>query len=140
MKLDYVMSEEMAINELREFKSQYDSLPTENTDYELNEAFKHVIYAIRTGKLNLSGDNPILELFKPLKGEDDEIVLSEIKFKTRITTLEMEKLSKGINVKTELFKLANLMNINLAGINRGYYDKMSKTDTSVVTELGTLFF
>lgn len=139
MKKNYVITEELALIDLRELIESNDSLPTERTDEEIKENYKHVVYAICTGNLNLTEEKPIFKLFNPIKNDEGEIEYENLKIKTRIPTLEMEKLTKGINMKTELLKMNNQLLSYIGGVPKAILDKMSKTDTMVLTELMSIF-
>ena len=139
MKKDYVITEELVLVDLRNLIESYDSLPTERTDEEIKEAYPHVIYAMRMGNLNLSEDKPKFELFHPIKNEDGDVEYSELKIKNRIPTSDMEKLTKGINMKTELLKMNNQLLSYIGGVPKAILDKMHKTDVMVITELMSIF-
>ena len=139
MKKDYVITEELALVDLRGLIESNDSLPTERTDEEIKENYKHVIYAMRMGNLNLSEDKPKFELFHPIKNEDGDVEYSELKIKNRIPTSDMEKLTKGINMKTELLKMNNQLLSYIGGVPKAILDKMHKTDVMVLTELMSIF-
>ena len=139
MKKDYVITEELALVDLRGLIESNDSLPTERTDEEIKENYKHVIYAMRMGNLNWSEDKPKFELFHPIKNEDGDVEYSELKIKNRIPTSDMEKLTKGINMKTELLKMNNQLLSYIGGVPKAILDKMHKTDVMVLTELMSIF-
>ena len=139
MKKDYVITEELVLVDLRNLIESYVSLPTERTDEEIKEAYPHVIYAMRMGNLDLTQEKPIFKLFHTIKNDDDEIAYEELKIKTRIPTLEMEKLTKGINMKTELLKMNNQLLSYIGGVPKAILDKMHKTDVMVLTELMSIF-
>ena len=91
------------------------------------------------GNLNLSEDKPKFELFNPIKNEDGDVEYSELKIKNRIPTSDMEKLTKGINMKTELLKMNNQLLSYIGGVPKAILDKMHKTDVLVLTELMSIF-
>ena len=139
MKKDYVITEELVLVDLRNLIESYDSLPTERTDEEIKKDYPHIIYAMRMGNLNLSEDKPKFELFNPIKNVDGNVEYSELKIKNRITTSDMEKLTKGINMKTELLKMNNQLLSYIGGVPKAILDKMHKIDVMVLTELMSIF-
>ena len=139
MKKNYVITEELALVDLRELIESNDSLPTERTDEEIKENYKHVVYAICMGNLDLTQEKPKFELFHPIKNEDGDVEYSELKIKNRIPTSDMEKLTKGINMKTELLKMNNQLLSYIGGVPKAILDKMHKTDVMVLTELMSIF-
>ena len=139
MKKNYVITEELALVDLRELIESNDSLPTERTDEEIKENYKHVVYAICMGNLDLTQEKPIFKLFHTIKNDDDEIAYEELKIKTRIPTSDMEKITKGINMKTELLKMNNQLLSYIGGVPKAILDKMHKTDTMILTELMSIF-
>ena len=139
MKKDYVITEELVLVDLRNLIESYDSLPTERTDEEIKEDYPHIIYAMRMGNLNLSEDKPKFELFNPISDDEGNVAYDVLKIKTRIPTSDMEKITKGINMKTELLKMNNQLLSYIGGVPKAILDKMSKTDTSVLTELMAIF-
>ena len=139
MKKDYVITEELALVDLRGLIESNDSLPTERTDEEIKENYKHVVYAICMGNLILGNDNPEFTLFNPISDDEGNVAYDVLKIKTRIPTSDMEKITKGINMKTELLKMNNQLLSYIGGVPKAILDKMSKTDTSVLTELMAIF-
>ena len=139
MKKNFLVSEEIALNEVRTLVELNDSLPTERTDDEIKQQYKHIIYAVCTGNLILGKDKPEFTLFNPISDDEGNVAYDVLKIKTRIPTSDMEKITKGINMKTELLKMNNQLLSYIGGVPKAILDKMSKTDTSVLTELMAIF-
>ncbi len=132
------ISEDVALKELTAFLSLHSLTPVKEA--EVKEDHPLLLQAIQSGNLILEGDEPIYKLTQSLKGEEsEEVLLDQVKFKTRIKPSQLANLSRGLNLSKDSFQYALACTAFIISQPKGYLDKFNKLDYTVIQQLSANF-
>lgn len=137
---DYVIAEDVAIEEVKAFIQYHTDKPT--TSEKVEEKYASLLSSFMRGLLDFSKpDAPVFKLREPIKSESGEIAVESITFKTRMLSSDYQNLSRGINLEKDQFKLGNVITAHLAQLGTtAMLDKFpNKHDFKTVQEITALF-
>lgn len=137
-KIDYVVSEEVAIDQVNELLEYYDIDPSglSGGDEEVSDAFEkaldHVCRAFRTGALSIEQDKDgFPRVIQTLSDGSTSLNYGEVSAKAKIV---MEKFSSTAGYSRIYAFMGSLTGVGKAGI-----EKLGPRDLAVVEVLGTVF-
>lgn len=138
MKLDYKVAEDVAIAEIKEFVEYFKGVEQDETEIKTN--FLYTIRALRLGLLTFDEKKtPTLILEDAIKTETGVIAVSEITFKTRLTTSEYQRILNSTDGKKNDIGLYFRTRAFLIGQPVAMLDKFSRFDEKAIVEISTLF-
>jgi hypothetical protein len=137
MKFEFVIAEELAVKEVKELVENYTY--REQTEAEILEGYPHVVLAVRKGGLVLTDNQPALTLTEPIKKESGEVVVDVIKFRTRVTLSDKQKLSAGLDLAKDKFAFTVRVIGFIVSQPTAIIDKLHPFDNKVIEQLSTLF-
>jgi len=138
MKLDYKVAEEVAINEVKEFVEYFKGVEQDET--EIKNSFPYTIRAMRLGLLILDEKlTPKLILEEVIKTETGAVAVSEITFKTRLTTSEYQRILNSTDGKKNDVGTYFRTRAFLIGQPVAMLDKFGRFDEKAIVEISTLF-
>tara|TARA_R110000868_G_scaffold334900_3_gene595571 strand:+ start:10 stop:426 length:417 start_codon:yes stop_codon:yes gene_type:complete len=133
-----VVSKEVALEDLEKFVNKFVKKPVPVN--ELEETYPDVLDAIMEGHLSFDENNiPELKLKFPIKGEDDNIALSKISFRTRIKPTQLADIAKGLHPQKEIFTLQLKMTSYIIDQPVAMLDKFDRYDYDVISQVASVF-
>lgn len=136
------ISREIAVSELVDFVKKHKKKEAKKgkiTIEYVEEQYPSVIEAIENGLLSFPNGNAVYELFEPVKDTDGNIVLKEIKFRSRVKTYEMIEMMDGLdmakNQGSYTFKILALASQQPIAMLK----KLEDEDFEVMTQLTAVF-
>ncbi|OOQ57121.1 hypothetical protein [Mucilaginibacter pedocola] len=140
IKFDYVVAEEVAVEELKDFIEEI--TVEEITAEEVLSSYPQVVKAIRFGLLLLNGDDsskkPEYTLREPILTETGGVAYAKLDINTRITFNEKKRLAKGLK-KGDDIEIGGRLLAHSTGLTTSLLDKLSRFDFKVLEQLFTVF-
>lgn len=131
------IEEKVALQELTNFLNIH--LMSQVKEEEVKEDYPILLKAVESGNLILN-EEPVYKLTQPLKGEESqEVILEEVKFKTRIKPSQLANLSRGLNLSKDSFQYALACTAFIISQPKGFLDKFNKRDYTVIQQLSAVF-
>lgn len=133
-----VISKEVALNDLEKFIDTFVKKPVAKD--KLEEIYPDVLDAIMDGHLSFDKDMvPTYKLKDPIKLEDGSVLISEIKFRTRIKPLTLRALAKGIDLQKDPMGLSLNMVAYITDQSMEMIDNYEKYDCDAIQQIATVF-
>lgn len=138
MKLNYVIAEDVALNEIKEFVEYFKGV--EQDEAEIQTLYPYTIRALRLGLLSFDEkQTPTLVLEDAIKTESGTVALSEVTFKTRLTTGDYQRIFNSIDGKKNELSTYLRTRAFLIGQPLAMLDKLGRFDEKAIIEITTLF-
>lgn len=135
---EYVISEEIAIQELQEFVEKWDD--KKKKDWEIQNDYPQVLIAIRKGLLVIGEDKkPVFTLQNPIKTDEGSIALDVINFRTRIRPQQLSDIMKGLDISKNQIEYTLRCFAFLTGQSIAMLNKLEKFDYKVIDQISTVF-
>lgn len=135
---NYVIAEELAINEFKSFYKIFVRKPFKDEEQFIDDFFAP-IEAIKLGNLYFDDGKPVLTLEKPIKNTEGGIVLSEIKLKTRVPVGTMKNLTQGLTMPKDQIEMSIRLIAYLINQPAVMLDKIENFDLEVINKLAGVF-
>ena len=132
------VSKEVALEELESFVNKFVKKPVPSN--ELEESYPDVLDAIMDGYLSFDESGlPKLKLKSPIKSENDQVVLADVTFRTRIKPTTLADLAKGLHPQKEVFTLQLKMTSYIIDQPVAMLDKFDRYDYDVISQVASVF-
>lgn len=134
-----VISEEVALNELKSFIHKWVKRPCK--DDQLADEYSDILEAIKSGNLVIDSVTkvPVYTLLDPIKNEDGNISKTTVEFKTRIKPTTKASLAEGLDLKKQVAKYSLIIISHVIGCTVNELDRFEKEDYDVISQIATLF-
>lgn len=142
MKKEAVISEELALNETKNFLAKFEKKELSNlTDEEIFSNYDFIIENLMCGNLTFTEDfQPSYKLIKPILSDKDEVVYDVLKLETRIKPSVMASIADTTGANKQ-GSYVNSLTARVAGFTSpAYLDKLSVKDYNFISSIAPLFF
>lgn len=129
---------ETAIEEIKKFV--YENLDVKKQDYEIESDYPQMLKAVELGLLTFDDKNhPTLVLKEPIKNDDGDVSLSEVKFRNRIKPSQLKEIMKGLDIQKNQVEYVQRQLAYISMQSVAMLDKFSRFDYKVIDQISTVF-
>lgn len=134
-----VISKEVAIEEIRNFLNKYNRRQ-DFSDSKIEEDYPDALEAVQLGLLVFDDKKvPLFTLETPIKDDDNEVVLKQVSFKTRIKPSTKANLAEGIDLRKQAVKYSLNVVAFIIDQPKPMLDKFEPFDYDVIQQVSSVF-
>lgn len=140
MNIEFKVTEEVAVRDMADFVEYHTD--KELDEESIKETYPQAVKAIKLGLLTFDdAHDAFYTLREPVKNPSgDEVILESVKFRTRLTTADEQRLFKGLDPKKDAVLIGHKTMSFIIGQPVAMLDRLSKFDKKAIEQVSTLFF